>query len=258
MQGLPTREPDMKPDFSRLPTILLAVAVAFVIGAVVTGLSLPATEAGDVLSSETALSPASGASYPGSDISPSTSEPAAESAPESIPPNEVSLLEQLGSQPERSPVRLRIQAIGVDASVAEHGVDRRTGQMDVPRNVNDVAWYKHGPAPGERGSAVLAAHVDLSSQGPGVFYNLRDLAPGDRVAVSYDDGSESWFVVEARTTYDKDELPLSTIFSRSGSPTLTLITCGGGFNASAQEYDSNVVVYAIPLEQFPTPTPETA
>jgi LPXTG-site transpeptidase (sortase) family protein len=145
-----------------------------------------------------------------------------------------------------APVGLTIDRIDVEAPVIPTGVDSATGQMEVPSNAQEVAWYRFGSSPGEAGSAVLAAHVDLASQGPGVFFELRTLEPGDVVTVDYDDGSAQRFVVEARTIYTKDALPLDTIFARTGTPVLTLITCGGGFNETAQNYDSNVVVYAVP------------
>ena len=160
-------------------------------------------------------------------------------------PNETSALGSVGARPA-APTRLLIGAIGVDAPVIGLGVNARTGQMEVPGNVSDVAWYRHGPVPGQLGSAVLAAHVDLQRQGPGVFFNLDDLEADDEIVVSFDDGSEQVFVVVARSTYLKEELPLEEIFGREGSPVLTLVTCGGGFSASAQRYDSNVVVSAVP------------
>ncbi len=145
------------------------------------------------------------------------------------------------------PVGLKLSSINVDAPVVPTGVNPRTGQMAVPSNVRDVAWYEFGSVPGERGSAVLAAHVDLASQGPGVFFNLRTVDEGDIVEVEFSDGTVDVFRVEARTVYQKDELPLDTIFAREGAPVLTLITCGGGFSESSGSYDSNVVVYAIPV-----------
>ena len=145
------------------------------------------------------------------------------------------------------PVALRVNSIGVDAPIVPKGVDRRTGQMAVPSNVRDVAWYRFGSRPGENGSAVLAAHVDLASQGPGVFFDLRTIEPGATVEVEFSDGSVSLFRVEARTVYEKDKLPLETVFAKVGSPVLTLITCGGGFSESSGAYDSNVVVYAVPI-----------
>lgn len=119
--------------------------------------------------------------------------------------------------------------------------------MDVPGNVRDVAWYQYGPSPGQPGSAVLAAHVDLESQGAGVFFRLDELEAGDIVTVEYDDGSAHSFEVEARVRYEKTEIPLDVIFATDGPPVLTLITCGGGFNPSVRSYDSNVVVYAYPV-----------
>ena len=142
---------------------------------------------------------------------------------------------------------LRIAALEVVAPVGAYGV-YRSGQMDVPDNVTDVGWYRWGPSPGASGSAVLAAHVDLAGQGPGVFIDLDTLEPGDVVLVDFDDGSTEAFEVAARATYDKQELPLDVIFSREGPPVLTLITCGGGFDRSSRRYDSNIVVYAVPVD----------
>ena len=53
----------------------------------------------------------------------------------------------------------------------------------VDRDVDEVGWYRYGPTPGDNGSAVLSAHVDSRSQGPGVFFRLGTLTPGDFVEV---------------------------------------------------------------------------
>ena len=95
---------------------------------------------------------------------------------------------------------------------------------------------------------MLAGHVDGYGQGPGVFFDLSELEPGDEVRIVDTDGAEQLFVVGARAIYEKHELPLDVLFSRGGSPILTLITCGGGFNQTERSYDSNVVVYAVPAE----------
>jgi hypothetical protein len=154
-------------------------------------------------------------------------------------------IEHLDVAAPPAPVRVRIDAIGVDAVVAGLGIDPDNGQMDVPPNVSEVGWYRHGPVPGEAGSSVMAAHVDLSGPGRGVFWSLGELEPGDRIIVDYADGTSAEFSVEARNTYLKTELPLDAIFARGGTPVLTLVTCGGGFNTTIGRYDSNVVVYAV-------------
>lgn len=161
--------------------------------------------------------------------------------------NEVSLLTELGAGERPKPERLSIAALNIDAPVGEYGV-AANGQMDVPDNITEVGWYQFGPSPGEPGSAVLAAHVDLAGSGRGVFYHLDELEADDEVVVSFDDGTSRAFRVVGRSTYLKEELPLDAIFSRNGDPFVTLVTCGGGFSRSAGRYDSNVVVYAVPVD----------
>ncbi|HET7847324.1 MAG TPA: class F sortase [Acidimicrobiia bacterium] len=180
-----------------------------------------------------------------------TSESEVTSEPQVIPLWQANEGPALGEpiDPGPAPTGLRIEAIGVEADILPYGVDRATGQMEVPENVVDVAWYRYGPSPGEAGSAVLAAHVDLAGRGPGVFFDLDRLQPGDLIAIDFDDGSEALFSVQARATHKKDDLPTEVIFSRYGPPVLTLVTCGGGFDSSTSRYDSNVVVYARPLAE---------
>lgn len=235
---------------SRTPIAWTAVVLglAAAVAAVVFGLGLIST-VGDVEAIESSLSPR--LEQPGTapeDPSQSTTtlfEPPGQDPIWSI--NSTSVLGDL-SPDSHQPVSIRIDAIGASAVINPYGINERTGQMDVPGSVNEVAWYRYGPSPGEPGSAVLAAHVDLKSQGPGVFFKLRQLEPGDEVVVAFDDGSEQTFVVEARTVYQKENLPTTSIFSRQGPSVLTLITCGGGFSEADESYDSNVVVYAVPIE----------
>jgi len=65
----------------------------------------------------------------------------------------------------------------------------------------------------------------------------------------FSDDSVRLFRIEARTICQKDELPLETILAKQVSPVLTLVTCGGGFSESAGSYDSNIVVYAVPISE---------
>lgn len=147
---------------------------------------------------------------------------------------------------KRVPVGLHIDALSVSAPIAPAGA-LPSDEMEVPDGIGEVAWYRFGPSPGQSGSAVLAAHVDLAGEGPGVFYHLSSLERGDHITVDFDDGSTTMFEVVDGARYHKDELDTARIFARSGPPTLTLITCGGGFNPSLRRYDSNVVVYAVPV-----------
>lgn len=144
---------------------------------------------------------------------------------------------------ERRPVDLAIPALGVaGAPVRAVGVEPN-GDMEIPP-ADEVGWYRFGAAPGQPGSAVLAAHIAYDGV-DGVFRYLDRLRPGDEVVVGVDDGTTARFRVTELATYRKEALP-DEVFSREGPPRLVLITCGGSFNPSLRSYDSNVVAYAEP------------
>src|SRR5450756_2608341 len=86
-----------------------------------------------------------------------------------------------------TPVRLRIAAIGVDSGLMDLGL-RADGSLEVPPSGFPAGWYTGGPTPGELGPAIIAGHIDWN--GPGVFYNLHNLKPGDQVTVTRADGSQ--------------------------------------------------------------------
>ena len=83
------------------------------------------------------------------------------------------------------------------------------GILQVPSSVTVAGWYTGSPRPGAVGSSVIAGHVD-SLSGPGVFYRLGTLRPGDRVYVTRADGTMAVFSVTRVLTYAKDAFPTST------------------------------------------------
>jgi hypothetical protein len=143
------------------------------------------------------------------------------------------------------PFRLRIEGIGVDAPIIAVGVEPGTNAMEIP-GLDDVGWYEFGSLPGDAaGTAVLVGHVDGNGR-PGVFANLRDLAPGDTFTVTLPDGRARTFAVTGLQQFDKQALP-SDLFARGGPPRLALITCGGPFDPATGHYLDNVVVVAAAI-----------
>lgn len=142
---------------------------------------------------------------------------------------------------EPLPVAVEIPAIDVHADLIGLGLND-DGSMEVP-DFGLAGWYTEGPPPGVAGPAVIAAHVD-SVDGPDVFYQLRNLDPGDTVDVHREDGSTATFVVEAVEQHPVDQLPGDRIWAASSRPELTLITCGGAFDRDAGHYTENVIVFA--------------
>ncbi|MEV4141720.1 class F sortase [Dactylosporangium sp. NPDC049742] len=145
------------------------------------------------------------------------------------------------------PTGLKIDRLNLDAKVDAVGVDGKTGEFAVPPSVDVVGWYKWGPgANATAGSIVIAGHVDSAEQGRGAFFHLRDLGPGDPITLAGADGSTRRFTVTAREVYPKAKIPLERYFARDGAVRLTLITCGGPFDASTRHYRDNVVITAQP------------
>lgn len=147
------------------------------------------------------------------------------------------------NRPAEEPSRLVIPAIGVDANIQYVGVNAK-GNMGVPNNFTDVAWYKYGTAPGERGSAVIDGHVDNGLALPGVFKHLDAVKIGDGIEVSTKEGSALRFAVDEIDTYPMDAVPLDKVFNRDDTARLVLITCTGAWVKEAKTYDTRLVVYA--------------
>jgi sortase (surface protein transpeptidase) len=149
-----------------------------------------------------------------------------------------------GSPMGRSrPVRISIPVIGVDAPVTGVGLDQ-DGHLATPpdRERNLAGWYQAGVAPGQRGTALLAGHVDTAT-GPAVFYGLGALHRGDRIDVLREDGGTAWFTVDGVEVYPRTAFPDQRVYGQAADPQLRLITCGGGYRAG-EGYQGNVVVYA--------------
>lgn len=153
------------------------------------------------------------------------------------------------------PVGLTIDGIGVAAAPVDAVGVEPNGELEIP-GADAVGWYRHGPAPGEPGSTVLAAHIAFNGR-DGVFRHLADVEIGALIAVELDDGSVARYEVVDIAQYPKGELPVDDLFDRSGAPRLTLITCGGDFDPDVRSYDDNVVVGAAQLPAEPT-SAETA
>jgi hypothetical protein len=146
-----------------------------------------------------------------------------------------------------TPARLTIGRLELTARVEPVGIDAATGDFAVPPSIDEVGWYRFGPGlEATAGSIVIAGHVDSAEQGKGAFFRLRELTPGDAVTVTGSDGAPHTFTVVAREIFAKTAVPLERYFARDGAPRLTLITCGGPFDARTRHYRDNVVITAQP------------
>jgi sortase A len=159
-----------------------------------------------------------------------------------VPPSLQAEIPKDSVAPIQYPARLRVPSLSIDAAVEEVGITK-SGNMAVPKSFSDVGWYKYGTVPGQRGSAVLAGHVDNALALAGVFKRLGEVQIGDEIYVDTKEGERLRFVVEDVQSYPYQEVPTEVLFNRDDAVRLNLITCGGSWIQSAKTYDERLVVY---------------
>jgi|tagenome__1003787_1003787.scaffolds.fasta_scaffold20977423_4 hypothetical protein len=143
------------------------------------------------------------------------------------------------------PTHLEVPAIGVSTDLLQLG-QNADGTVQVPPLARDsrAGWYRYSPTPGELGPAVLLGHVDSAEYGPGVFFRLGALEPGDTLSVTRADDTVATFRVTRVASFPKDQFPTLDVYGNTADAQVRLITCGGAFDSSARSYENNIVVYA--------------
>ena len=139
--------------------------------------------------------------------------------------------------------RIRIESIGVDAPLVYLNIDAN-GDMDVPKDPEQVAWYDFTAKPGlGAGNAVFSGHVDYIGYGPAVFWDLSDLGSGDEVEVQLRDGVIVQYEVTGAADIPVAELDMADVLAATTEESLTLITCSGQF--ANGEYLDRLIVRAV-------------
>jgi len=139
-------------------------------------------------------------------------------------------------------LRLKIPRINVYSDVEEVGLSS-DGTMDVPINPYNVAWFKFGTRPGEKGSAVIAGHFGWKDGAAAAFDDLYKLSKGDKLYVEDNKGATITFVVRESRRYNLNADTSGIFVSNDGKPHLNLITCWGSWNEASQSYSGRLVVF---------------
>ena len=144
------------------------------------------------------------------------------------------------------PVRLKIPSINVDAAIELVGLTQK-GAMDVPKDRNDVAWFSLGTRPGDKGSAVVAGHLDWTNGQKAVFENLGKLKNGDLLVVETESEKSISFAVRESRVYDSG-VNTADIFASDSGTHLNLITCDGTWDKSKKSYTKRLVVFTDAID----------
>ncbi|MDT0382177.1 sortase [Streptomyces sp. DSM 42041] len=142
--------------------------------------------------------------------------------------------------PRSVPVRVTADRVGLAARIEAVGL-AGDGSIALPKDADDAGWYTGSVTPGERGNALVVAHVD-DTDGPAAFYPLSSLKRGDRIEVNRRDGSTASFTVSGMQVHPRDDFP-ARVYRPTTRPRLTLITCTG-WDPDTRTYQDNLVITA--------------
>jgi LPXTG-site transpeptidase (sortase) family protein len=146
--------------------------------------------------------------------------------------------------PVSPPSWVDIPSIAARSSLVQLGLNSdKSVQVPPVDQPQQAGWYKFGPLPGQVGPAVILGHID-GDRKQGIFWNLHEVKPGDKVMVGQQNGNTLTFMVTKVDNVAKNVFPTSAVYGNTPDPQLRLITCGGAFDATTGHYLDNLIVYA--------------
>jgi LPXTG-site transpeptidase (sortase) family protein len=143
------------------------------------------------------------------------------------------------------PVAIKVSKADIDAQVEQQTID--DGKMHDPSGPYVVSWYKTTGKLGEANNIVMAGPLEWYGVAQAVFYHIGDLKKGDAIAVTGEDNETYNYKVDWLKDYvvaDLDAKTIQQIVGPTQTEQLTLITCGGAWDADKQEYVERMVVRA--------------
>jgi hypothetical protein len=151
--------------------------------------------------------------------------------------------------------RLVIPSLCIDGPVVPTD-QQRGGALSIPDNVREIAlWTGGAPLTGpdgkplQKGTTLLAGHVDYYGQGDGTLYNLYQIQPGALVYTCDAAGHVARWRVTKLVVVLKTQLPPWAFAGTTGPRRLVLVTCGGPLDyvrGYGYTYRDNVIAVAVP------------
>ena len=124
-----------------------------------------------------------------------------------------------------------------------------TKMLDVPKNINDTAWYNASATPGNGHGAVVIDGHNGGVTRDGVFAKLSNLKQGDTITIERGDGKRFTYKVQTNETMSLEKANKTGMkdMMQSIEPDkegLSLITCAGTWIPRDKVFDQRVMVRA--------------
>lgn len=139
------------------------------------------------------------------------------------------------------PKKIKINKIGVDAFVQKAGVDQDK-RVAVPDNIHLASWFIESQKPGQNGLSVISGHV-TGRTSDGIFKQLGSLNKDDTFVIELGNGTTKNYKVIDKVQVKEAE-SANYLFSQNPKvkSQLNVITCGGKFNKSANQYEDRIII----------------
>ncbi len=134
----------------------------------------------------------------------------------------------------------------MNAPIIPAAVDS-AGALEVPANVFQAAWFQAGNAPGQPGTAIIAAHVDFRARSDSSTACTPSPRGGDLRDRRERPRARRFTSLPGRLAAKSDPSTVQSLAAASatpGQPRLALITCGGDLNYAKHSYYDNFVLLA--------------
>lgn len=144
---------------------------------------------------------------------------------------------------DKDPRQIELPSIKKSGCIQSVGIDQNTA-IAVPSNVHLAGWYINSVRPGELGVSLIDGHIS-GRYSDAIFTGLDKIQPGQVIRIQFGDMSWKEFSVrqkEIRSANETAEVMMQQ--TQAISRQLTLISCGGRFNTSTQQYEDRVIVRA--------------
>lgn len=136
--------------------------------------------------------------------------------------------------------KVRVTKVGITAD----------NQLDVPKNINDTAWFKDSATPGSGAGAVLVDGHNGGRTKDGAFAKLSTLQAGDRITIERGDGKKFTYKVVENKSMSLEEVNATGMrkMTQSIEPDvegLSLITSDGKWVPKYKQFDRRIMLRAV-------------
>ncbi len=148
----------------------------------------------------------------------------------------------------KNPRYFSLEKLGIrKARVLSVGL-KSNGEIGVPANIYDVAWYNRSNRQGDNQVIFLDGHSGGVNQ-TGIFKKLPNIGTGDIITLERGDSLISKYkIIENRKIYldNFSSQQMSELFiPKDNKETVVIVTCTGKWLKDRKTYDQRVIVRAI-------------